>query len=229
MHNFFIKQTYNNKTMKKLILILSILLNFAVSAQNVVTNNSLIISHGDITLYLSEDTCTMVSKHVISYSNFKKIGKYPRDNHWFQDTYKGKYVKSAYVHTGYDLGHLTPSNITSYDSTLNHNSFSMFNQAPQIAYFNEHPWEQLEMHVQDSIGKYKSDAVIITGVVYDYENREYLSKSRIPIPTAYFKILTVKGKTYAWIGSNNNGTITTTTIKQLNEIFIINKMTLQIN
>ncbi len=213
--------------MKKLLLIFTVLLGLnCMSQTQVITKNNLIINHGDITLYLSDDTSTMVSKHVIFYNNFKNIGKYPRDNHWFQDTYKGKYIKSNYVHTGYDLGHLTPSSITSYDSVLNHNSFSMFNQAPQLAHFNEHPWEQLEMHVEDSIAKYKTDAVIITGVIYDPITKEYLSKSRIKIPVAYYKIVVVKNKTWCWIGSNNNEQIIPTTVADLNKIFIINKMNL---
>jgi DNA/RNA endonuclease G (NUC1) len=215
--------------MKKIILILFVLFCFCGSAQtNVVTNNSLTIKHGDLTFYLTDDTCTMVSKHVLSYKNFKRIDS-DRDNKWFQDVYKGKYHKDDYLHTGYDLGHLTPSHITSYNDSLNHASFSLFNQAPQIAAFNRGKWAQLEKGVEDSIVKYKSNAVIITGVIYDPENKEYLGKSRIPIPIAYFKVLVLKKNTYAWIGSNNNGTITTITIKQLNEIFVINKMTLQIN
>jgi DNA/RNA endonuclease G (NUC1) len=170
----------------------------------------------------------MVSKHTISYTNFKNLGKYPRDNRWFQDTYKGKYIKSNYTHTGYDLGHLTPSSITSYDSITNHNSFSMFNQAPQLAHFNEHPWEQLEMHVEDTIAKYKSDAVIITGVIYDYTKNTYLAKSRIRVPVSYYKILTLSNKAYAWIGSNLNEGIIPTSINELNEIFKLNKMVLTI-
>ena len=170
----------------------------------------------------------MVSKHVISYANFKHLGKYPRDNHWFQDTYLGKYIKSDFVHTGYDLGHLTPSSITSYDSITNHCSFSMFNEAPQLAHFNEHPWEQLEMHVQDSIAKYKSDAIIVTGVIYNYGADEFLPKSKIRIPTAYYKILALKNKTYAWIGSNSNEQIMVISIVDLNQIFITNKMNLSI-
>lgn len=199
-----------------------------LSQIQVTTNNKLIINHGDITLYLSDDTCTMVSKHVITYDNFTKLGKYPRDNHWFQDTYKGKYIKNSFVHTGYDLGHLTPSSITSYDNITNHNSFSMFNEAPQLAQFNEHPWEQLEMHVEDSISKYKSDAIIITGVIYNSTNNNYLPHSRIKIPVSYFKILVIKDKTFVWIGSNVNALITTTTLDDLNKIFIINKMNLLI-
>jgi DNA/RNA endonuclease G (NUC1) len=130
--------------MKKILLILIVFLTFnCVSQTQVITNNNLTIKHGDITLYLSDDTCSMVSKHTIKYSDFKKLDS-DRDNRWFQDVYKGKYNKEAYNHSGYDLGHLTPSHITSYNDTLNHNSFSLFNQAPQIATFNRGTWAKLE-------------------------------------------------------------------------------------
>jgi len=215
--------------MRNLLVILCALLSLFVTSQTtVVTNNSLTIKHGDLTLYLSDDTCTMVSKHVLKYKNFKKLDK-DRDNRWFQDTYKGKYNREFYKNTGYDLGHLTPSHITSYDDSLNRRSFSMFNQAPQIASFNRGKWAQLEKGVEDSIAKYKSNAVIITGVIYDPEFKEYLGKSRIPIPMAYFKVLVLKKNTYVWVGSNNNGNIVKTTIKELNQIFVINKMNFQIN
>lgn len=215
--------------MKKLLLTFTVLFSFICLAQtNVVTNNNLIIKHGDLTLYLTDDTCTLASKQVLSYKNFKKIDS-DRDNKWFQDVYKGKYHKDDYLHTGYDLGHLTPSHITSYNDSLNHASFSLFNQAPQIASFNRGKWAQLEKNVEDSIAKYKSNATIITGVIYDSENKEYLGKSRIPIPLAYFKVLIIKKNTYAWIGSNNNGNIVKTTVKELNQIFVINKMNIQIN
>jgi DNA/RNA endonuclease G (NUC1) len=215
--------------MKKILFALAIILSVnCVSQTQVVTNNKLIINHGDITLYLSNDTCSMVSKQIIKYSNFKKLDS-DRDNHWFQDVYKRKYNKEAYVHSGYDLGHLTPSHITSYNDSLNHASFSMFNQAPQLAAFNRGAWAQLEGGVEDSIAKYKSNATIITGVIYDCSTNEYLNKSRIRIPIAYFKIVVLKKQTYAWIGSNNNGMITTITVKSLNELFVINKMNLVIN
>jgi len=214
--------------MKKLLIIFCVLLNLVVTSQiNVVTSNSLIINYGDLTLYLSDDTCTMVSMHKISHKKFKKLDK-DRDDRWFQDTYKGKYNTKFYKNTGYDLGHLTPSHITSYDDSLNHKSFSLFNQAPQIASFNRGKWAQLEKGVEDSIAKYKSTAVIITGVIYDPEAKEYLGKSRIPIPMAYFKVLTIKKQTYCWVGSNNNGLITKITLKELNQIFVINKMNLEI-
>jgi DNA/RNA endonuclease G (NUC1) len=212
--------------MKKLILLFTLFLTLGVKAQTqVVTNNKLIIQHDKITLYLTDDTCSMVSKQTLNYSDFKKLDS-DRDDRWFQDTYKGKYSKEPYVHSGYDLGHLTPAHITSYNDTLNHSSFSLFNQAPQVAAFNRGKWAQLESHVEDTIAKYKSNVVIITGVIYDPTIKEYLGKSRIPIPTAYFKVLVIKKKTWCWIGSNNNGSILPVTLAELNHIFKINKMNL---
>jgi len=215
--------------MKKLITLILVLFTLnSISQINIITKNNLIILHGDITLYLTDDTSTLVSKHIIKYSNFKKLDK-DRDNRWFQDTYKGKYNKNHYKYSGYDLGHLTPSHITSYNDSLNHLSFSLFNQAPQLASFNRGKWAQLERHVEDSIAKYKSTTTIITGVIYDGLNMVYLSKSRIKIPTTYFKILVIKNKTYCWLGSNNNGQVMLITLKELNEIFQINKMNIVIN
>ena len=215
--------------MKKFLLILILTLISTVSiGQTITTDNKLIISHGDITLYLTKDTCALASKHVITYAEFQKLDK-ERDNRWFQDTYKGKYTKDSYLRTGYDIGHLTPSHITSYDNELNHKSFSLFNAAPQLAAFNRGKWAQMEGGVEDSIAKYKKDAVIITGVIYDGKKTTYMGKSKIPIPMSFFKVVYIDKKVFCWIGSNINGLITTTTVKELNEIFKLNKMTLKIN
>ncbi len=214
--------------MKKLIIVLTFMVFSTLSiAQTVTTDNKLIIPHGDITLYLTKDTCALVSKHVITYTEFQKLDK-ERDNKWFQDVYKGKYTKDSYLRTGYDIGHLTPSHITSYDNELNHNSFSLFNAAPQLASFNRGKWAKMEGGVEDSIAKYKKDAIIITGVIYDGKKTTYMGNSKIPIPMSFFKIVYIDKKVFCWIGSNINGLITTTTVKELNEIFKLNKMTLKI-
>ena len=195
-------------------------------SQTIKTDNKLIIPHGDITLYLTKDTCALVSKHVLKYSSFLKLDK-ERDNRWFQDTYKGKNTKDAYLRTGYDIGHLTPSHITSYDNDLNHQSFSLFNAAPQLAGFNRGKWAQMEGDVEDIISKLRQDVVIITGVIYDPKNK-FMGKSRIPIPVSYFKILYMGNDSVCWIGSNVNGLISLITLKELNELFVLNKMNLVI-
>jgi DNA/RNA endonuclease G (NUC1) len=194
-------------------------------SQTVTTDNKLIILHGDITLYLTKDTCALVSKHVLKFSSFIKLDK-ERDNKWFQDTYKGKYTKDSYFKTGYDIGHLTPSHITSYDNDLNHQSFSLFNAAPQLAGFNRGVWAQMEDEVENIIANTKKDAVIITGVIYDPKNTKFMGKSRIPIPSAFFKVLFINSTIQCWIGSNINGLITLTTLVDLNNIFKLNKMDL---
>src|ERR1035437_1519006 len=197
--------------MKKLLILLLLFISTQTFSQvSVETKSKLQINHGDITLTLDEDTNTFVSIHKIKYANILNIGKYDRCNCWFQDTYdmpgkKSIYKKVLFKGTGYDLGHLTPSSASSYDSVSNRNSFSMFNEAPQVAFFNEHPWEQLEMHVQDTIkNKYKSDVIITTGVLYDNTKKTYLPSSRIKIPVLYYKILWIQSKniTYVWYGLN---------------------------
>jgi DNA/RNA endonuclease G (NUC1) len=213
---------------KKILILTLYLVSTVLHSQIITTGNDLTISHDDITLFLTKDTCALASKHVITYTEFLKIDK-ERDNRWFQDTFKGKYTKDSYYKTGYDIGHLTPSHITSYDNVLNHDSFSLFNAAPQLASFNRGKWAQMEGDIEDSIAKYQKDAIIITGVIYDGKKTIYMGKSKIPIPMSFFKILYIDKKVFCWIGSNINGLITTTTVKELNEIFKLNKMTLKID
>jgi hypothetical protein len=65
--------------------------------------NGLKINHGDITLYLSNDTLSLVSVHVITYDNLNKL-THVRDDNWYSDTYN-TYDRKYYRFSGYDLGH----------------------------------------------------------------------------------------------------------------------------
>lgn len=192
-----------------------------------ISNTNLKINHGDIILYLTPDSLSMVSKHTISYSNFLKLDT-DRDNKWFQDSIKSKYNRTIYSKSGYDLGHLTPSHITSYDDELNHKSFSFLNQAPQLANFNRGKWSRLEGSVEDSISKYKTNTTIITGVIYNEKKPTYLNNSKIKIPTHYYKILYINKLIYCWLGSNINGEMNVITIKDLNNLFKSNGMKIKI-
>lgn len=210
--------------MRKSIIILMALSNIALS-QTVTVGNKLAIKHGDLVLYPSNDTLPMASRHSIKFSKFKLDSD--RDDRWFQDRYK-KVSKAAYKGTGYDLGHLTPAHITSYDDSLNYNSFSLYNQAPQLARFNRGSWKRLESAVEDSILKYKKDAVVITGVIYD-TTPKYLGSSKIKIPSHYFKCVFVGSYKWCWIGSNDSsGEIRTISLQELNAIFEKKKSGLKI-
>ena len=187
-----------------------------------------VIKHNELTLYLDSDNNSFISKHELKYNNFLKLDS-DRDDKWHSEI-KGPYSKEPYLYSGYDMGHLTPSHITSYNDTLNHHSFSFYNQAPQLAGFNRGKWKRLEMSVEDSISKYKSDVIIITGVIYNETKKVYLGKSKIKIPEMYYKIITIKTKkplTYFWIGSNKNGEVMITNIKDLNGVLEQNKSSIK--
>lgn len=207
--------------MKKLFLLL---IPIVLSSFLTFKPTKLSINHNELTFYLDSDTNSFLSIHKVKYVDYLKIDGI-RSDKWHSEKYKGIYSKETYLHSGYDLGHLTPSNITSYDDSLNYHSFSLFNQAPQLATFNRGKWAQLESNVEDSIGKYKSNAVIYTGVIYNNKKKTYLNKSKIKIPISYYKILFIENKnlTYVWIGSNINGEVIPINIKKLNEILKMNQ------
>lgn len=214
------------KIMRYLYLILLLFISVNIFSQTISTNNKLIINHGDITLYLTDDSLSMISKHILSYDNFLKLDD-ERDNRWFQDTIKSKYNRTIYSKSGYDLGHLTPSHITSYNNELNHKSFSFLNQAPQLPSFNRGKWARIESYVEDSVSKYKKDVVIITGVIYSKKSI-YLKNSKIKIPVYYYKILYIDRLIYCWVGSNVDGGIKVISIKELNKLFKSNGMDISI-
>ena len=206
------------------ILIILLLSSLTLFGQLSFNEPKTVIKHNELTLYLDSDNNSFISKHELKYTNFLKLDS-DRDDKWYSEI-KGPYTKEHYLYSGYDMGHLTTSHITSYNDTLNHHSFSFYNQAPQLAAFNRGKWKRLELSVEDSIGKYKTDVLIVTGVIYDESKKTYLGKSKIKIPEMYYKILIIKTKkpiTYVWVGSNKNGEITKSTIKELNGILEINK------
>jgi len=181
------------------------------------------IKHDHLKFYLDSDDNTFISQHDLKFSDFIKLDS-ERDNNWHSE-FKGIYSKKPYEYTGYDLGHLTPSHITSYDNKINYHSFSFYNQSPQLAGFNRGKWSRLERSVEDSILKYKSDVTIITGVIYNNIKKTYLNNTQIKIPISFYKILHFKTNKllYVWIGSNINGEMITTNIKDLNKILKLNK------
>lgn len=204
--------------MKKTLLLLLTIITLSSYGQIRIDSTSFTIKHGELTFYLDKDTASYVSVQTVTYKEMLKIDGI-RSDKWHKEKPFGSYSKNAYVHTGYDLGHLTPSNITSYDDTLNYHSFSFFNQAPQLAGFNRGGWAQLEGKVEKLILDSKKNAIIVTGVLYDSKNIVYLKGSRIKIPFVYYKILYIDGlETKAWIGSNTNGLITETNSKNILDI-----------
>jgi len=174
------------------------------------------IKHKNLTFYIDKDTASFMSSHCFSYEDLLKIDG-DRSNKWHKETPFGAYNKNAYHKTGYDLGHLTPSNITSYDDLLNYHSFSFFNQAPQISTFNRGKWSKLEKKIIKGLLSKKSGATIITGVIYDKVSKK-LPNSRIKIPIYFYKIVVMKNSKICYIGSNINGLVSETKLENIVKI-----------
>lgn len=220
---------------KAILLAISMLLSLSAWSQTIQPSNNLIIDHRDIKLYLDDDTSAMISRHAVRYQDIKLLKSDARCDCWFVDTYKGvkrATYEKAYKRSGYDKGHLTPSHITTYDTAINRFSFSYFNQAPQLPYFNRRTWENLEEKTERLIDSTRQDAVVITGVIYNNNKKEYLKTSRIKIPTHYYKIVAIGGKTWIWIADNSRDESRCvprpTTLLDLNNLFVRNGMRVRI-
>lgn len=198
--------------MYKFLVLIAVFINLNLFGQIKIDSAAFVINHDDITFYLDKDTSSLMSMHKVTYQEVKKLTG-NRSDKWHKEKPNGPYKKDLYLYSGYDLGHLSPSNITSYDDSLNYHSFSFFNQAPQLAGFNRGSWAKLENTVENLILTKKKGATILTGVIYDNLHPEYLNSSRIKIPVMFFKIVYFnKDEIYAWIGSNINGTVSVTTV-----------------
>ena len=205
--------------MKKLITLITLMfiLRFSYSQNVFIDSVAFSIHHVELTFFLDKDTNSFISVHTINYKDIIRITG-DRSDKWHKEKPFGPYNKNIYVHTGYDLGHLTPSNITSYNDSTNYNSFSLFNQAPQVAAFNRGKWSKLEAKVVKILTLDKTSAIIVTGVIYNNNKKIYLNKSRIKIPMAYYKIVATAKSTTCWMGSNINGEIITTDLKTILEV-----------
>ena len=205
--------------MKKLITLITLILVFRGSySQHVaIDSTAFSIHHSELSFFLDKDTNSYISVHNIDYKNIIRITG-ERSDKWHKEKPFGPYNKNIYIRTGYDLGHLTPSNITSYNDSTNYISFSLFNQAPQVAAFNRGKWSKLEAKVVKTLTMDKTSAIIVTGVIYNNNKKIYLNKSRIKIPMAYYKIVVTAKSTTCWMGSNINGEIITTDLKTILEV-----------
>ena len=217
--------------MRLYLLIIVLFVSIISFSQKVKIDGSFfIIKHMDLCFYLDKDTASFVSVHNVKYADILKLDG-DRSNNWHKEKPFGPYNKTLYAHTGYDLGHLTPSNITSYNDSLNYHSFNMFNQAPQVSDFNRIRWRQLENQVVDTIKKYQKDATIITGVIYDNNKKtsKLLPKSRIKIPISYYKIVILPKKTICYISNNDDrDKVNVTTLNSILKLAKKNKNNLKI-
>ena len=104
----------------------------------------------------------------------------------------------------WNRGHLCPNHILSYSEAGKHATFTMANVAPQAAYFNQHPWNELESKIFDWVRDHEP-LHIITAVAYKNRTTPRRSFDDISVPDYYVKVMCdVKaGQSVAFVGDNN--------------------------
>jgi endonuclease G, mitochondrial len=142
--------------------------------------------------------------YALSYSNSKGIanwsawrlrkgdlGKASRQNDFRPDdrlpSEFTRVTPSDYTGSGFDRGHLCPSADRSNSPEANSATFLMSNITPQTPDLNQGPWEKLETYSR-TIARREGNLFIIAG---GYGNRRERVRSKITIPTNFWKIVVV--------------------------------------
>jgi endonuclease G len=122
---------------------------------------------------------------------------------------------SDYSEPVFDQGHVTPSADMTMSKLAVHNSFIMSNMTPQYCQFNRGVWQILEEIVRRWAVQYGT-LYVTSGSIFDRDGNSLRDpddaaprmasangKSRVAIPSAFYKIVAVKG---------TNGTLETLSI-----------------
>jgi endonuclease G len=123
-------------------------------------------------------------------------GKWERtDNFRTDPRTKSKINQEAYKGTGYDRGHMAPNNsiLVQYGQMAQLETFFMSNICPQSPVLNQGIWKHLEqfenelLAQDDEKNKQVTDLFVICGPIYSA--KPDTTKTGIPIPTSYYRIL----------------------------------------
>jgi endonuclease G len=136
----------------------------------------------------------VVSEHLKKGS----VGSVERDNQFHSDSRIGSHPSpSQYVGTGLDKGHMAPAGDSSNTQEM-FETFLMTNMTPQKPTLNRIAWRMLEEHTRQLLDKSKSDMYVVNIAVYGNNNL----MNGIPIPTGYWKIVSVDGATHYFYADN---------------------------
>jgi endonuclease G len=191
--------------MKKLLLVILFPLNVFASQCPQLYNGDPIVIDGTTELcnsfYVS--LYDKLNKRVILVAEHLKhngVGLVGRKDAFHSDSRVGKYPNpSQYLDTGYDKGHMAPAGDSS-NSQEEFETFSMTNMTPQKPTLNRNAWRMLEEHTRTLLAKSKSDMYVLNIAIYNTSS----TMNGIPIPTGYWKIITVDGSTTYYYADNKD-------------------------
>jgi len=104
---------------------------------------------------------------------------------------------TQYAGTGYDKGHMAPAGDASSIKEM-YETFLMTNMTPQKPTLNREAWRMLEEHTRTLLSQSKSDMYVVNIAVYKGTDK----MNGVPIPTGYWKIVTVDGNTKYYYADN---------------------------
>ncbi len=96
-------------------------------------------------------------------------------------------IPADYTGSGFDRGHLCPSVDRSRSVEINSATFLMTNIAPQTPDLNQGPWEKLETYSRSIVRRF-GNLYIVAG---SYGTSRELEKSKITVPTNFWKIILI--------------------------------------
>lgn len=92
-----------------------------------------------------------------------------------------------YRHSGYDRGHLTPSQDMSWSEASYRDSYYYSNVSPQLPSFNRGPWRVLEQEVR-KIAENADACWVVTGPLVSADP-ERIGPHGVAVPKAFFKAI----------------------------------------
>ena len=198
-------RTFKEIKMKKLLLLL--LLPISVFASNCpqLYNGNPIEVKGTIelcnsffvSLYDKQNQRVIVVAERLKHGS---IGSVERDNQFHSDTRIGRNPSPAqYLNTGYDKGHMAPAGDASSIAEM-YETFLMTNMTPQKPTLNREAWRMLEEHTRTLFAKSKTDMYVVNIAIYNTGSG--IRMNGIPVPSGYWKIITVDGATTYYYADN---------------------------
>jgi endonuclease G len=116
---------------------------------------------------------------------------------WITDTRVPNPVQDRdYTNTGYDRGHLAPSQGigTRYGCAAQDETFRLTNVAPYSPRLNQGPWKSVENAVAREWANRFGGLYVLTGPIYDPNERVTLGETDIEVPLEFWKVIVRAGR-----------------------------------
>ncbi|MBS2023126.1 MAG: DNA/RNA non-specific endonuclease, partial [Deltaproteobacteria bacterium] len=97
---------------------------------------------------------------------------------------------SDYAGSGYDRGHLCPSDDRDGTVADNQSTFFLSNMVPQLHAVNAGPWLQLETY-ERTLAAGGKELFIVAGGIYDAGAPKSIGADKVAVPSATFKVIVV--------------------------------------